>query len=179
MPPFAHLRRRCVYFFHRWLLWGGRVRPARMYRNGRPVVPDLENTEKLYFRCLRSSIDTSGRIKHASIRFPDQSVNREKFSSPTDVLLPDKSKSSKDWILWGVAFVIVSDVPSELISDGGIYYSFTAEHDPLDDNYGHTELRAYKSGKRESKKKKINKTVQKEYRVKLAFRTKVAVQPLV
>ena len=180
MPRFhARLYRQTGYFLSRWLCWRGRVRPARMYQNGRPVDPDFPATEKLYFRCMLNGISQTGQIKPTYIHFPDQSVNRERFGRPRDVLLPDGSKRSKTWILWGVAMILVGDLPPEMRTNGGITYSFTAEHDPWEDNYGHSELRVYKDGQRESDKKKINPHVKKEYRAKLALRTRVIVQPII
>jgi len=150
-----------------------------MYRAGRPIDPDFLVSEKLFFRCMLDWIDERGRIKPAGIHFPDQSVNREKYSRCTDVLLPDGSQRSKAWVLWGVVVIRVEDLPPETRSAGDIAYRFTVEHDPLEDNYGHSELRVYKDGQRESNKKKIGSLVKKEYRTKLALRTRVIVQPLV
>ena len=155
-----------------------------MYRNGRPIDPDLLATEKLYLRCKLDWIDQSGQIKKAYISFPDQSVNRQRFSRPKDVLLPDGSEKSKEWILWGVARILVSDLPPDEQTTGGagsrgMTYSFSAEHDPEEDNYSHTELRVYKNGQRERKSKKINSQVKTAYRTKLALRTRIVIRPLV
>jgi len=150
-----------------------------MCRAGRPVVPDIPASEKLYFRCMLDWISDTGQIKPANIHFPDQSVNRERFSKPRDVLLPDGSVRSRRWILWGVAMIHVGDVPCEKKTSGGVTYSFTAEHDPLPKNYGHAELRVYKDGQREKDKNKINHQVKKAYRTDVALRTKIVVQPIV
>jgi hypothetical protein len=149
-----------------------------MYRNGRPVDPGFLATERLFFRCRLDSLDGSGRIKPAEIHFPDQSVNREKYSRRTDVLLPDGSPRSKDWLLHGVAEVEVRDLPPETRSAGDVAYQFKVEHDPMDDNYAHSELRVYKDKQRETDKKRINAVVKKQYRTELALRTRVVVQPL-
>ena len=84
-----------------------------------------------------------------------------------------------EWILWGVAAFCAGDLPPKTQTTGDVKYEFTVEHDPLDDNYGHSELRVYKDGKREKDTKKINTGVKKEYRTKLAFRTRIVVRPLV
>lgn len=151
----------------------------RMYRNDRPIDTTFGRAEQLFFRCKLDWIDDTQRIKPAKVHFPDQSVNREKYSRPTDVLLPDSSPRSKEWIVWGVAVIRVCDIPPASETSAGVSYAFTAEHDPDDDNYGHTELRVYKNGQRESNKKKINETIKKEYRTNLALRSAVTVQPLV
>jgi hypothetical protein len=114
-----------------------------MLRNGRDVEPNFSPEESLYFRCKLDWLE-DGRIKPASIRFPDQSVNRERFSKVSDVLFPDSSSESRGWIHWGVARVQVRDVPDEISSAGGVRCTFTVEHDPEEDNFAHSELRVYK-----------------------------------
>lgn len=175
----APLYRKVHYFLNRWLLWGGRVRPGRMYAKGRPLDPEFLGTEQLYSRCKLDWIDENGHLKPTYVRIPDQSVNREKYSQCKDVLLPDGSPQSRAWLLWGVASVRVEDLPPQSQSAGGVTFQVTVEHDPLDDNYGHCELRVYKDGHRECDSKKVNSKVKKEYQVKLARRTRVIVRPLV
>ena len=75
--------------------------------------------------------------------------------------------------------VQISDLPPDIASPGGVSFSFTAEHDPLEDNYSHSELRVYKNGIREQAKKKINSQVKKKYRTDMAFRTRLVVRPLI
>ena len=171
--------RRVRYFLSRWVLWRGKPRPARMYRYGRPVDSPIPASERLYFRCMKEWTSQNRQVNPAHIRFPDQSVNREKYSRPTDVLLPDGKEEAKAWLFWGVAAILAKDLPGNIETSGKITYSFTAEHDPLDDNYGHTELRVYKNGARERDKKRINQKVKKRYRTDLALRTRVVVDPLI
>ena len=71
----------------------------------------------------------------------------------------------------------VGDLPPEMQTSGKIAYSFAAEHDPLENNYGHSELRVYKDGQRAQKT--INSKIKKKYRMKLAFQCRVIVQPVV
>ncbi|MDZ4820637.1 MAG: hypothetical protein SGJ20_16860 [Planctomycetota bacterium] len=150
-----------------------------MIRDDRGLDDDFQSNEKLFFRCKAEWIDQNGRIRLAHVRAPDQSVNREKFSKRYDVLLPIDDTSSPKLIYWGVASVDVQDVPTHGVSTGGLIFSFTVEHDPLENNYGHTELRAYKNNKREMKSDNINKAVRKEYRAKLAERTRIEISPLI
>jgi hypothetical protein len=124
-------------------------------------------------------IENENQIKPANIHFPDQSVNRERFSRPKDVLLPDGSERSKSWILCGVASFRVADLPGDMQSPGGVSFRFTVEHDPNEDNYSHSELRVYKNGQRERDKRRINDTIKKAYRTKLALSTRVIVTPLI
>lgn len=170
--------RRAGYQMKLWFLWRGRHRPSRMYRNGRPADALFLSAERLFFRCKAEWVDEGGRIKSAYIRFPDQSVNREKYSRPADVLLPDDSERSQDLILWGVAIIRAGDVPSSMSTDGKVHYEFSVEHDPYDDNYSHSELRVYKNKKRETSSGKVNQKVRKKYRTDLAEKTRVVIRPL-
>lgn len=134
-------------------------------------------TERLFLRCQREWVADDGTIKPANIHFPDQSVNREKYSRLCDVLLPDGPDTLK-WVYQGVASLAVKDVPKQMTSAGNVVFDFTVEHDPLDDNFGHAELRVYKSGKREKNKGKINSEVKKAYRTEVGLRTRVVFWPL-
>lgn len=173
------LYRRSLYLIYKFGCWRGRPRPSRLYQRGRPVDSDMPPTERLYFRCMRDWLDDNDSVRPAQIQFPDQSVNRERYSRPRDVLLPDGALVSRNWILWGVSMVQISDLPPDIASPGGVSFSFTAEHDPLEDNYSHSELRVYKNGIREQAKKKINSQVKKKYRTDMAFRTRLVVRPLI
>lgn len=150
-----------------------------MRRNGRPIVSAFAPTERLYFRCMASWIEPDGTIKPANVHFPDQSVNREMFSKPCDVLLPDGTDRSKSWIHWGVATIRVENVPSSLSTAGNVTYNFTVEHDPLDDNYGHSELRVYKGGQRETNSNKVNAGVKKGYRTAVGLKSRVIISALI
>ena len=150
-----------------------------MYQNGRTIGSDIADDERLFFRCVKESVDSNNRIKPASVRFPDQSVNREQFSRPGDVLLPDGETRSKEWILNGVVAFFRNDLPCQSSSGGDVTYTFTAEHDPVEDNYGHTELRVYKDGRRVLKSKQVNTEVKKRYRLQLARKAQVIIRPLI
>lgn len=149
-----------------------------MCRNGRAIDPAFLPSERLYFRFKAGWLDDDGRIKPSYIHFPDQSVNREKYSKPRDVLLPDGSERSRDWILWGVVTVRAGDVPPSMTTDGNVCYQFNVEHAPDDSNYAHSELRVYKENKRETESSKVNKRIKKKYRTILAQKTRVIIQPL-
>ena len=155
------------------------MRPRRMFRRGRPADPLFTPGECLYFRCLSDWVNPNGHVKPANVRFPDQSVNRQKYSKAGDVLIPDDEPKSPEWIFWGVARLTVGEIPGDILTSGGVMYAFSVEHDPREDNYGHSELRVYKNGARERNSKKINEGVKKKYRTDLALRTRVVVKAVV
>lgn len=94
-------------------------------------------------------------------------------------MIPDVNiPRSREWIYWGVAECEVGQLPAADQTDGNIVYTFTAEHDPIDVNYSHTELRVYKNGNRATPDENVNKHVKKRYRIKLAERLRLKISPL-
>lgn len=162
------------------------MRPQRMMRNGRADDPVFSTDEQLYMRIRHEWIDENYRIKPPFIRFPDQSVNREKYSEPYDVLLPNKDKTPPDQVFWGVASITVGNVPcaekkqveNRDKKNQEAQLKFTVEHDPVEDNFGHSELRVYKNGTRETKGR-VNDIAKKAYRTKLALKTRIVIDPVV
>lgn len=144
--------------------------PERLMRNGRPVDNEFKPDEKLYVRCRKADVDEGRLIGGPSIRFPDWSVNRQKYSEAKDVLIPS-------WHRWGVAEFAAGDVPGKLKSDGGPEYAFRIEHDPCEQNYAHSEVRAIK-GNEYDDELDVPKNVKKRFRQILSERTKVCHEPL-
>lgn len=112
--------------------------PDDMYRKGRPVDPVFLDDECLYIRV--SYLDHHNKPNLTCIRFTEQSANRSKYSKPEWVLLPDM----KDW---GIISIKVKDVRINIKSASGIDFNCDATHQPNEDNYSHSEIRTYKSGK--------------------------------
>lgn len=178
--------RRALYWVMSTLVWRA-PRPRAMLRKGRSLDPLFAPQEMLYLRCTLEGTETITaadgtpyrRVRPAHIHFPDQSVNRQKYSRPWHVLLPSDDERSQSWILCGSAQVPVSGIPPAQQSAGNVHYEFTVEHDPLDDNFGHAELRVYKNGQRERDKRRINSVVKKTYRQLLSEQTRIALEPLI
>ena len=125
-------------------------RPPRMYAAGRPAIQDFWPEERLYFRVCRTDAagrpcETAGKLNIGAIRAKNQSVNRSRFSKPEDVLIPPTDRPEADFSQWGFASVAVQDLPVQLrsIPDSNPSYSYRPVHDPLPDNYAHSEIRAY------------------------------------
>lgn len=106
-----------------------------MIRNRRPVIPNFAADEPLF---LRYGVDdfVNGQLVAAALHFPRQSVNRGRFSEPEDVLYHDEGKYDG---LGAVEFG-VADIPATITGDQGSTYRFFMHHEPLDDNYGHSEI---------------------------------------
>lgn len=133
--------------------------PSELHRSGRGIDPNFTNDEDLYlrFKYILNNIPSPSEI-----RCPDQSVNRSKYCSrPEWVLLP----TFQDY---GYGSLKVRDVPARLVSAGGVGYNFRPEHAPEEENYSHTEIRAY----RESDSKRIKK-IKGNKRLKMEFRMQI------
>lgn len=109
------------------------------------------------------------RLLPTGIKFPDWSVNRSKYSEPDDVLIPS-------YLDWGIAEFQVESVPKKMESPGNVVFEFKVEHDPVDDNYSHSEVRTYKEGTHH-KNIDVNKTVKKQFRQMLSDRTRLIRSP--
>src|SRR3954447_12309055 len=135
-----------------------------MYRRGRPLDPVFEPNEDLYYR-----ISVQGGVgehpEGVDIRIPEDSVNRGKYSEPDDVLYPS-------YFSLGIATFKVSAIPSPKIftDDQGITreYSLKVEHDPYEDNYAHSEVRAFREDVRVQHSSKIPKTIKSVFRQLMA-----------
>jgi hypothetical protein len=153
-------------------------RPARMYRQGRSVDSEFLPDEILYLRILREHIDNLDatevvedlRLALMAIRYPDFSVNRQKYSEPEDVIFGLAG--------WGIAHFKVEHVPPTVEGEQGSTCEFKVEHVPEPDNYSHSEVRAYKNGQHD-RKMKLPTTVKSVYRQKLAEKARILLKPSV
>jgi hypothetical protein len=95
---------------------------------------------------VRASHVDGSNVSEAAIKLPACSFNREKFSSPNDVL-SDTAPAYN-----GIAFVTVAKVPQGVIESS---YEFVVAHDPRADNYSHTEVRVKRTNKSYNKNLKV------------------------
>lgn len=113
----------------------GHNRPARMRRNGRPVDPIFEGSEKLFRRYTSKHI-VSGSFTGLGLSFRNApSVNRHKYSKAKDVLFSE----SDEFANWGVVSFEVREIPSPLPPQNPRYH-LAPKHVPLEDNYAHSEI---------------------------------------
>ena len=172
------------YWTKRVLFWLGSDRPWRMYSRGRTADAEFNPTELLFFRFAAENMDDTGEFRLAAIRFPDQSVNREKYSRPLDVLIPDPRRvdtagRSRKWLCCGVAAFPVGCVPTRLENERSEENcDVRVEHDPIEYDYAHSEIRAFLNNKRLLDKKGVSPSVRKEFRMRLFEHTRVVVKPL-
>jgi hypothetical protein len=104
-----------------------------MLRMGRPEDPDFSQDEALYQRYLKDHL-IDGFFSPAGVRCPKQSVNRGKYSEPEDVVFSETALYAG----WGVLHYLVRDLNPALGDNPA--FSFFPKHDPLDDNYAHSEI---------------------------------------
>lgn len=125
-----------------------------MFRNGRPVDETISPNEYLYFRWFSDHVGSDGKLNQGNIHCPDQSVNRSANRGRCwYVLLPEPSDDpgrANRKLCMGVVRILASDVPSSC-EHGGWEFSFRVEHDPIEHNYHHCEIRLYRNGDRLTK----------------------------
>jgi hypothetical protein len=135
-----------------------------MIRNGRPALTHFAPDELLF---LRYGVDdfVNGQLAAAAIHFPKQSVNRGRFSEPGDVLFHNDGKYDG---LGAVEFD-VADIPATITGDQGSTYRFFMHHEPLDDNYGHSEIWSARP-RAEEEYREPSKSTKLQFRMQLCKR---------
>jgi hypothetical protein len=146
--------------------------PDAMRQHGRSPDQHFDPAERL-FRRFRP-VDLEGTtVAVDAIELPDMSVNREKYGPPDWLLLDEAFET------WGVAAFRVHDVPAEITHLGVIQYTFGVEHQPLRNNYPHSEVRAYRDGDHIDLKHKADLDPESHlrWRERLQWKIRVAIQP--
>ena len=107
----------------------------------------------------------------SAFQFPRQSFNREKYSTPEDVLHPDCCNGVKLSDGWGILQCSSSDLPSPIVAADGRVFEFSAIHDPTDCCYAHTELRCTEGGAiLDAPSKKVRETFRVQLSQKMSIR---------
>jgi hypothetical protein len=110
-------------------------RPERMRRNGRPEDQEFAPTEKLFRRYTREHY-INGQFSNVGFAFTSpQSLNRQKYSEPVDVLFSETGEFAS----WGVLSFKAGDLPTSFPADNP-RFTFFAKHVPREDNYAHSEV---------------------------------------
>jgi hypothetical protein len=155
-------------------------RPKHMYRNGRPIDNKFKPTDHLYHRCRKDDV-FEDRMLPDRIRSRDPSVNWSKYSKPWDVIFDHPGE--------GIVRFIVRDLPIELPKSPPEppknpkksiapikLHSFFPIHDPIEDNYSHSEIRTFKDGARVTKGS-LPELAKKEFRQIMSDRSFVILKP--
>jgi hypothetical protein len=108
--------------------------PDRLRRNGRPEDQEFLPGERLFRRYRREDY-LDNQFSGLGFAFPKQSVNREKYSNPADVLF----SATDEFEGWGVLYFRVQDLPLEFPPDNR-QYTFFAKHVPKEEMYPHSEI---------------------------------------
>jgi hypothetical protein len=117
--------------------------PPRMRWSGRPLIPEFDPGEMLYHRLGtkdRFHRTPSGQI-HIAFRVGDTSVNRTvPDGAPLDCTLSDYPHHLDD----GVIGFAVASIPRMHLRPGAASVYSKPVHDPLNENYYHTEIRCFR-----------------------------------
>ena len=108
------------------------------YRNGDLEDPIFLDGEKL-FRRYKKEHYINRQLLPAAFQFPRQSFNREKYSSPDDVLHRDCC-NGRAVEGWGVLECSSTDLPTPLDGPDGRKYEFVPMHRPCDCCYAHSKI---------------------------------------
>lgn len=144
-----------------------------MLRGGRAHDNSFNGWHFLYRRCVSEDL-IGDRLNPNRIPYDNTSVNWCKYSKPWDVIFDDPGH--------GITCLMVCDLPKELPKEQPpgtpiAPHSFVAEHDPDDDNYSHSQIVTYKSGKKIAGRVSLSNTVKKELRTMLSDRSRVLLTP--
>jgi hypothetical protein len=107
-------------------------------------------------------------LDDADILFPNQSVNRDRYSQPEDVIF--------NFPGWGIGAIEVQQIPPRLESPGqdnkvGPTYNFKPVHKPEACNYAHAEIQVF-SGT-ENVRRVSSNNIKKQYRTLMRQRARV------
>jgi hypothetical protein len=142
------------------------------YRNGDSEDQAFDEGERLYRR-YRIDDFKHGQLLPSAFRFPRQSFNRGKYSTPEDVLHPECG-DGKNFQGWGVLECSSTDLPTPVDGADGRNFQFVPIHQPLECCYAHTEVwcKTVEGEVIDEPSKKVKET----FRVKLARRMVVRIQ---
>src|SRR5947207_1350946 len=134
--------------------------PPEMLKGARHPDGHFAKSEDLH-RAFHPHALQGASLELDAIELPDMSVNRSKYGRPEWLLLLD----SRDG--WGVAAFQVADIPSELVHQGVIRFTFRPFHRPFKHNYPHSEVWAFENGVHIDAKEKLNPDLHLRWRERL------------
>jgi hypothetical protein len=145
--------------------------PERLLRQGRPIDPDFSLEERLYRRCPDTEVLQGEPFTDQIAFYPAMSVNRSKYSLVHDVLYPDY------FAKYGVLSFAAGGIPEPFQPDGGALYEWKPSHEPLEENYAHSEVRTYRDGVFDPKLRIQSTLVKKYFRERLREVARIEILP--
>jgi hypothetical protein len=151
--------------------------------SGEPGHPRYQNGDRedrifsdgeLLYRRYRAEHFQNQQLVPSAFKFPRQSLNREKCSTPEDVLHPDCCDGRRLDVEWGVLECSSTDLPSRVVGQDARVFHFEPVHQPLECCYAHTEVWC-RSGGGELADEPSPK-VRETFRVRLAQRMTVRIR---
>lgn len=142
------------------------------YRNGESEDQVFSEGELLYRRYKAEHFQNQ-QLLPSAFKFPRQSFNRQKYSTPEDVLHPDCCDGKPLTAGWGVLECSSTSLPSPVVGQDGKVFRFEPIHKPLECCYAHTEVwcKSAGSGFVDEPSPKVRET----FRVRLAQRMTVRI----
>ena len=96
---------------------------------------------------------------------PRQSVNRGSLSEPEDALFDEGGKYDG----LGVVYFNVESIPPQLTGEQGSSFRFSVHHEPLEENYSHSEIWSERAGVA-GEYREPSRSVKMGFRIELAMR---------
>jgi len=146
--------------------------PRDMIRRGRPSDPEAFRDEEELFRAFEPEAWQGDRISIDAIGLPDLSVNWGKHGPAEWLLLLDAFAGC------GVGAFKVGDVPKKLEHLGSYVFMFDLAHDPTENNYPHSIIRALdERGRHIRDEQGLNPQVHLRWRNRLRQRIHLRIRP--
>lgn len=151
--------------------------PVAMRTNGRSCDPHFHPGEYL-FRRVPDWIwdDPTDRPGPEAIELPDMSVGRSRYGHAEwvryDVI------NNRHYEKWGVLGVQVQDIPPKYWDLGVYKYTFQSCHDPLENDYPHTEIRVSNNGVRIELLKDLPEDIHLKWRLALLDVVEAIIKPM-
>jgi len=127
---------------------------------------------ELLYRRYRVEHFPNQQLLPAAFKFPRQSFNRGKYSTPEDVLHPDCCDGKKLQDGWGVLECSSTNLPTPIDGQDGRTFRFEPIHRPLECCYAHTEVCCRAGGEFVDQP---SRKVKEAFRVRLALRMAVRI----
>jgi hypothetical protein len=146
--------------------------PREMLRRGRPPDPEAFQDDEELFRAFEPGAWEGDGVAIDAIGLPDLSVNWGKHGPAEWLLLLECFAG------YGVGAFTVADVPKKIEHLGVAIYTFDLLHDPTENNYPHSVIRAFdEQGLHIADKQRLNPEVHLRWRNRLRQRIRLRIRP--